>query len=125
MIRAAALAAAVGAAACGALRSGEGEVDRVMLLWWKTPADRASHAHIERVGSGFVGRVPGLTRVSVGRPLLDDPQRELDHDAALVLNFVDRAALTAFVEHPAHARAVMELLAPHVERVQIYDVLLR
>jgi len=126
LIRAASLlATALGAFACHAAPGEAGQVDHVVLMWLKDPDDRAALARIERAGRGFVGEIPGLTWVSFGRPLLDDPRVQHEYHAAFVMNFEDRAALAAYADHPAHRRAVEELLNPHVERVQIYDVLLR
>jgi len=102
-----------------------GQVDHVVLMWLNDPDDREVLEQIERTGRGFVGQIPGLTWVSFGRPLLDAVGIDNDYHAAFVMNFEDREALAAYAEHPVHKRAVDELLAPHVARMQVYDVLLR
>ncbi|MFN3244711.1 MAG: Dabb family protein [Planctomycetota bacterium] len=110
---------------CQTTDSEAGQVDHVVLMWLKDPDDRDVLERIERTGRGFVGRIPGLTRVSFGQPLLDHPAIDNDYHAAFVMNFEDLPALEAYADHPLHRQAVDELLGPHVARLQVYDVLLR
>ena len=112
-------------ASCTTPDSEAGQVDHVVLMWLKDPDDRDALEQIERTGRGFVGQIPGLTWVSFGRPLLDADGIDNDYHAAFVMNFEDLEALAAYDQHPVHRKAVDELLAVHVERIQVYDVLLR
>lgn len=112
-------------AGCTTPHSEAGQVDHVVLMWLKNPDDRDALEQIEQTGRGFVGQIPGLTWVSFGRPLLDADGVDNDYHAAFVMNFEDLEALTAYDQHPVHRKAVDELLAVHVERIQVYDVQLR
>jgi hypothetical protein len=83
------------------------------IVLWRLKSDDADFALIQRTLEAQVGRIPGLTRVEVGRAF-NGGKRAVDF--ALVCDFEDRAALEAYHRHPAHmeTRAIVDpLIAEH------------
>ena len=112
------LALALTGAACHAPA---GHVEHVVLLWLKEPD---SVAHVQRVidTSLELRAIPGVLDVVVGPPI--PSQRGIVDDSftlCLLFTMEDEAALERYVDHPLHERAKEEVLAPLVERIQVYD----
>jgi len=86
---------------------------RHIVLWrLKSPAS-AGFAAIEQALRAQLGRIPGLTKVEIGRAF-NGGRRAVDF--ALVCEFETREALCAYHRHPAHleTRAVVDpLVAEH------------
>ncbi|MCK5945254.1 MAG: Dabb family protein [Planctomycetes bacterium] len=113
-------------AACRTAPAAPGDVDHLVLLWLKQPHDERALRRLEQDGRAFVGRIPGLTHVSLGRAWIDDEAlQDSPYDVAFAMNFVDLAALQAYEQHPQHPAAVTELLQPHADRMRACTVLLR
>lgn len=63
-------------------------------------------------------QVPGILDLSVGRNFSD---RNQGYDVGLVVRFESRAALEAYLPHPAHRAAVDRFVAPIKEDVLVVD----
>ena len=72
--------------------------------------------------------IPAVRRSRVGRRILHGRQYEQvtreNYEYAAILEFDDAAGLTAYLEHPAHAR-LGELFSSAFEAALIYDYELR
>lgn len=102
-----------------------GEVQHVVLCWLKSPGDRMARAQLIGTSLGFQD-LPGVVAVSAGEPLPSDrPQVDGSFDVAIVMTFRDEAALRAYERHPAHKKAVEEVLRPLTARVVVYDFVVR
>ena len=112
------------AGACHSTAASKGDVDHIVLIWLKDPSDTAARDRIETAAREFVGQIPGLLSVSIGRPLIDGVPDDSYH-TALLMNFTDREALKAYEAHPVHVEAAEKVLQPHMERVQVVNVMLR
>ena len=84
---------------------------RHIVLWRLKSADQFEP--IRRALEGQLGRIPGLLHVEVGRSI-NTARRAADF--ALVCDFENEAALTAYHHHPVHmeTRAIVDpLISEH------------
>ena|SRR5687768_11911056 len=99
-----------------------GGVEHVVLCWLKTPGDASARQRVIYESKAFVGVIPGLLHVSAGTALPSTrPAVDASFDVAVVMTFRDEAALRAYDAHPAHKKAVDEVLRPLVARLVVYD----
>lgn len=97
------------------------EVQHIVLCWLKTPGDRMARAQLIGTSLAFQD-LPGVISVQAGEPLPSNrPQVDASFDVAIVMTFRDEAALRAYENHPAHRKAVEEVLKPLTARVIVYD----
>lgn len=101
--------------------SSTGTVQHVVVCWLKEPGNEMARAQLIGTSLGFKD-LPGVVDVSAGTPLPSD-RKEVDgtFDVALTMTFRDEAALRAYENHPAHKRAVEDVLKPLVARFVVYD----
>jgi hypothetical protein len=64
-----------------------------------------------------LGPIPGVRNLRVGRNLLPAST----HPFALVMEFLDEAALQSYQVHPEHQRFLAEIIGPLVEHKQVLD----
>ena len=101
---------------------GGGGVSHVVLVWLKTPGDTVEVDKIIQASREFQ-RIPGVVAVHAGRPLPSTrPTVDDSFDVGVVIRFRDQAALAGYDQHPAHVRAVREVLGPAAAKVLIYDI---
>jgi len=103
-------------------RSHAGGITHVVLLWLKTPGDRAAIEKIIATSRQFTS-IPGVMNVRVGRPLASTrPVVDATFDVGLTMSFRDEAALHAYETHPQHVKAVTEVLRPLAGKILVYDI---
>lgn len=93
----------------------------VVCVWLKDSGDAAKRRQL--LGAGDTLRaIPGLLTLSKGqclpskRPIVDST-----YDTAFVMTFADAEAMQRYVDHPAHQKAVKEVLGPLAKKVVVYD----
>ncbi|MGN7807417.1 Dabb family protein [Ensifer sp. 22521] len=64
----------------------------------------------------LIGQIPGLITLEIG---IDISRQSFACDAVLYSEFVDRASLAAYAEHPAHLRIRKELEGVRTARYQV------
>jgi hypothetical protein len=70
----------------------------------------------------FVGKIPGLVSVDAGRVSPSTrPSVDSSYDVAIVMTFVDEAALIGYGKSPQHQQAVRDVLRPLVDHYVVYD----
>jgi len=101
--------------------SSTGTVQHVVVCWLKEPGNEMARAQLIGTSLGFKD-LPGVVDVSAGTPLPSN-RKEVDSsfDVALTMTFRNEAALRAYEKHPAHKRAVEDVLKPLVARFVVYD----
>ncbi|MDX6766315.1 MAG: Dabb family protein [Candidatus Methylacidiphilales bacterium] len=98
-----------------------GTVQHVVVCWLKQPGDPTARAQLIGTSLGFKD-LPGVVDVQAGTPLPSDrPVVDDSFDVALTMTFRDEAALRAYENHPAHKKAVEDVLKPLVARFVVYD----
>jgi hypothetical protein len=99
-----------------------GDITHVVLLWLKTPGDRAAVEKIIRT-SHELAAIPGVMNVRVGRPVASTrPVVDATFDVGLTMSFRDEAALHAYETNPQHVKAVNEVLRPLAAKTVVYDI---
>jgi hypothetical protein len=102
-----------------------GTVAHVVVVRLKEPGNAGQRAELVRATHNLRS-IPGLLRVEVGEMLPSDRRGvRSDFDVTAVMIFRDEAALRAYETHPAHVKAVKEVLAPLAGHYEIFDVRLR
>lgn len=111
----------VSCATTGRLETRSTLVTHIVVCWLKNPGDSAARAQlIERSGSFRV--IPGVVNITAGEPLASSRLTvDSSFDVAVVMTFVDEAALRAYEKHPLHQKAVQEVLKPLVRRFVVHD----
>ena len=93
-------------------------VEHVVLFKLKAEATAdAKRAAIEAL-KGLRGQIDGIVDLSCG---LNFSERSQGHEIGLVVRFHDRAALDAYIPHPAHRGVVDQYLHPIRESVVVVD----
>lgn len=86
---------------------------RHVVVWRLTPEGSKAFEKIAAALAAQQGRIPGLLRIEVGRNGVESRRAA---DFALICDFEDREALTAYHRHPVHmeTRAIVDpLIADH------------
>jgi hypothetical protein len=90
------------------------------IVLFKVRAD-ALPAAVTAMVEGLAGlktRVPGIVDLSVGTNISD---RNKGFTHALVVRFTDKAALDAYLPHPAHQEVVQSRVRPIMEDALVVD----
>jgi hypothetical protein len=102
--------------------SASARVHHVVIVWLKDRGNPAARArYIEATES--LAKLPMVWRYQIGTALPSDQREVVDssYDVAIVATFENAKALTAYLEHPDHARILQEKLKPLVDKVIVYD----
>jgi hypothetical protein len=114
---------AVGAAALISLRSPEvaraeseaASVFHVFAFQWKQGTSEAQKERAAKEIAAFQGLIPGLLQTHVGPNL---SPRGKGYTFGGVMQFKDKAALEAYVQHPAH-QALLAWLVPLIDAIEL------
>jgi hypothetical protein len=103
-----------------------GQVEHIVLVWLNEPGNAAIKERLVATTRSFPAQIDGIVALSIGDALPSDRDVVDDtFDLALVIRFVNKAALDAYEVHPAHQQAVKDVLAPNVRRIVVHDSMLR
>ena len=98
-----------------------GRINHLVLCWLKEPGNPEHRLRIIEQTHAFRA-IPGVLEVRVGgvgpcqRAIVDS-----SFDVGILLSFADAEQMRAYIHHPAHQRAVREVLEPLVSRILVYD----
>ena len=102
-------------------KSVEGRINHVVLCWLKNAGDQQGRAKIIEVSKTF-REIPGVLEVRVGEVVLSDRDIVEDgYDVAIMLSFKSKADMDSYIAHPAHKKAVAEVLKPLVSKILVVD----
>ena len=82
---------------------------------WKPGVTAAQHAESIRIIRALQSQIPGLLQTWVGENI---SPRSQGYELGGVMQFVDRAALDAYGDHPAHQK-VLAFLHPLIDAIEI------
>jgi stress responsive alpha/beta barrel protein len=106
----------------GAHSASPGQVEHVVLVWLKDPADAGARARIIEATKTFK-QIPGVIDARAGRAIPStQPTVDATFDVGIVVTFKDRESLKAYGPHPIHAKAARELIVPVMKSVKAYDM---
>jgi hypothetical protein len=98
-----------------------GNIEHVVLVWLKDPADAAAKQKIVEATKTFK-QIPGVIDARAGRALPSTrPTVDATYDVGIVVTFKDRASLEAYGPHPVHDKAAKELIIPVMKSIKVYD----
>jgi hypothetical protein len=98
------------------------QVEHVVLLWLKDPADAAGRQRIVDATKTFT-QIPGVLSVSVGKAIAaQSPVVDSTFDVGIVIRFKDHQSLLNYNPHPIHKKAADEILVPQAKTIKVYDV---
>ncbi|HEY1083442.1 MAG TPA: Dabb family protein [Prosthecobacter sp.] len=101
----------------------KGKVEHVVLIWLKKPGDATDRAKVVAAAKQFQKEIPQIQHLSVGTPLASErPVVDDSFDVGLVMRFANPADLSVYEKHPAHVKAVNELLKPVSKKLLVYDI---
>ncbi len=103
-----------------------GEVEHIVLIWLKDHGNTKQRDQMIAVTKTFQKDIPGIVSISAGEPLPSDrPIVDDSFDMGLVVRFKDKAALSIYEKHPAHVKAVNEVLKPLAGKILVYDTVIK
>ena len=98
-----------------------GRINHLVLCWLKEPGNPEHRLRIVEQSRAFRA-IPGGLEVRVGEVV---PSRraivDSSFDVGILLSFADAERMRSYIQHPAHQRAVREVLEPLVSRILVYD----
>ncbi len=103
-----------------------GNVNHVVLVWLKHKGDPQERAKVIATAKSFRRAIPEILAISVGEPLPSTrPIVDSSFDVGLVMRFENKEALAAYEKHPAHQKAIAEVLKPLAARIVVHDLMTR
>jgi len=92
-----------------------GNVFHVFAFQWKPDATDAEKARAWKDIAAFQGQIPGLLETHVGPNI---SPRGKGYTFGGIMRFKDKAALDAYVQHPAH-QALLVWLVPLIDAIEL------
>jgi antibiotic biosynthesis monooxygenase (ABM) superfamily enzyme len=92
-----------------------GNVFHVFAFQWKPDATEAEKARAWKDIAAFQGKIPGLLETHVGPNI---SPRGKGYTFGGIMRFKDKAALDAYVQHPAH-QALLAWLVPLIDAIEL------
>ena len=93
-------------------------VEHVVLFKLKPGATEPEKTAAIAALKGLRDQIPGIVDLTCGRNF---SERSQGHEIGLVVRFQDRAALEAYIPHPAHRGVVEKHIHPIREAVIVVD----
>ncbi len=105
----------VGLASASAATGPAGSVFHVFAFQWKPDATDAQKERAAKDIRAFQGTIPGLLETHVGPNI---SPRGKGYTFGGIMRFTDKAALDAYVQHPAH-QALLAWLVPLIDAIEL------
>lgn len=92
-----------------------------MVCWLNDPGNQTDMQSLVEASRQFAS-MPGVIDVRAGTMLPSDRGIvDSTFDVAIVISFASQTALSDYLVHPTHKKAVNEVLKPLVKRIVVYD----
>ncbi|HEV8607189.1 MAG TPA: Dabb family protein [Tepidisphaeraceae bacterium] len=99
-----------------------GQIEHIVLVWLKDPADSAARQKIVEATKTF-RQIPGVIDARAGRAVPSTrPTVDSSFDVGIVVTFKDRQSLDAYGPHPIHDKAAKEIIVPVMKSIKAYDI---
>ena len=92
-----------------------GSVFHVFAFQWKPDATEEQKGRARKAIAAFQGQIPGLLETHVGPNI---SPRGKGYTFGGIMRFKDKAALDAYVQHPAH-QALLVWLVPMIDAIEL------
>jgi antibiotic biosynthesis monooxygenase (ABM) superfamily enzyme len=90
-------------------------VFHVFAFQWKSETTDAQKTRAAKDIAAFQGKIPGLLQTHVGANI---SPRGKGYTFGGIMQFKDRAALEAYVQHPSH-QALLQWLVPLIDAIEL------
>ena len=97
-------------------------IEHIVIIWLKQPGNANAQDTIIKA-SQALKTIPGVISLRSGKAV--PSQRNIvdsSFDVSLIISFVNKAALDAYLVHPIHKKLLEEIMMPLVDRIRVYDV---
>lgn len=93
------------------------------VFFWTNKPDAGANEKILEGANSLLTNIPGVMNFRAGGAM-DSPRAAVDDSfgAAICMDFEDREALDAYLEHPAHQQFVADYVKPLSGRYVVYDI---
>jgi len=97
-------------------------IEHIVIIWLKQPGIEDAQDTIIKA-SQALKTIPGVLALKSGKAV-PSPRNIVDSsfDVALIISFIDQAALDAYLTHPVHLQLLEETMKPLVDRIRVYDL---
>jgi hypothetical protein len=97
-------------------------IEHIVIIWLQEPGNTRAQDRIIKA-SQSLKTIPGVISLRSGKAV--PSQRKIvdsSFDVALIISFINKAALDAYLVHPAHLKLLEETMKPLVDRIRVYDL---
>lgn len=99
-----------------------GKIYHIGLVWLKEPGNVEQRQKIVTAAHAFAREIPEVKFLSVGQTLPSQSSYVDDSfDVCVVMQFVDKAAMERYNQHPVHQKAAHEAFLPLSKKILFYD----
>lgn len=96
-------------------------INHVIIAWLKEPGNAMARRRFIEVTKSF-SRLPGVVTNQAGKVLISDRAIvDSSFDVAAVITFESKQALSNYLQHPVHKKALEQVLQPLVKKIVVYD----
>jgi hypothetical protein len=98
-----------------------GSLQHIVVIWLKEPGN-ATHRRMILDESEILRQIPGVLSLASGSVITSERAIvDSSFDVAMVVSFVDKTAMDAYLAHPAHVTLVTQTLKPLVAKIRVFD----
>jgi hypothetical protein len=97
-------------------------IEHIVIIWLKQPGNTHAQDTVIKA-SQVLKTIPGVISLRSGKAV--PSQRNIvdsSFDVSLIISFINKAALDAYLVHPTHRKLLEEIMKPLVDRIRVYDV---
>ncbi len=97
-------------------------IEHIIIIWLKEPGNTQAQDKIIKA-SEKLKTIPGVITLRSGKAV--PSQRKIvdsSYDVALIISFINKAALDAYLVHPVHLNLLEKTMKPLIERIRVYDL---
>ncbi len=97
-------------------------IEHIVIIWLKQPGNVNAQDKIIKA-SHALETIPGVIAIRSGKAV--PSRREIvdsSYDVALIISFINKAALDAYLVHPVHLNLLEKTMKPLIKRIKVYDL---
>jgi hypothetical protein len=103
-------------------QTGQVNLWHIVVIRLNHPRDAQDQQKVIDASRGLQRDIPVIQSLYVGKVLPGDrPHQDSSFDVAIVMGFKSKEDMAAYVAHPAHVKAVNEVLKPLAKDYTSYD----
>ncbi len=97
-------------------------IEHIVIIWLKQPGNVNAQDKIIKA-SQELKAIPGVITLRSGK-MVPSQRKVVDssYDIALIVSFINRAALDAYLVHPVHVNLLEKTMKPLIKKIKVYDL---